>query len=62
METAKSVVYKTDKIMPTWAQLAEIGRDLRFYPSLTKHPKVLIQEQVTNFNQRRLYQRYPNFR
>ena len=42
METAKSVVYKTDKIMPTWAQLAEIGRDLRFYPSLTKHPKVLI--------------------
>ena len=50
METTKSVVYKTDKIMPTWAQLAEIGRDLRFYPSLTKHPKVLTQEQVTNFN------------
>ena len=50
MATTKSVVYKTDKIMPTWAQLAEMGRDLRFYPSLTKHPKVLIQEQVTNFN------------
>ena len=42
--------YKTDKIMPTPAQLAEIGRDLQFYPSVTEQPKVLTQEQVTDFN------------
>ncbi len=36
--------------MPTPAQLAEIGRDLQFYPSVTEQPKVLTQEQVTDFN------------
>lgn len=46
----QSVTYKTDKIMPTWEQLAEMGRDLQFYPSVTEHLKVLTQEQVTNFN------------
>ena len=46
----QAVAYKTDKIMPTWAQLTEMGRDLQFYPSLTQHPKVLTQEQVANFN------------
>ena len=46
----QGVTYKTDKIMPTWEQLAEMGRDLQFYPSVTEHPKVLTQEQVTHFN------------
>ena len=46
----QGVTYKTDKIMPTWEQLAEMGRDLQFYPSVTEQPKVLTQEQVTHFN------------
>ena len=46
----QSVAYKTEKIMPTPAQLAEIGRDLQFYPSVTEQPKVLTQEQVSDFN------------
>ena len=46
----QSVNYKTDKIMPTWAQLAEMGRDLQFHPSTTTHPKALTQEQVADFN------------
>ncbi len=46
----QSVAYKTEKIMPTPAQLAEIGRDLQFYPSVTEQPEVLTQEQVTGFN------------
>ena len=46
----QSVAYKTDKIMPTWEQLAEMGRDLQFHPSVTEQPKVLTQEQVTDFN------------
>ncbi len=46
----QGVTYKTDKIMPTWEQLAEIGRDLQFYPSTTEHPKVLTQKQLTDFN------------
>ena len=33
MATTQSVTYKTDKIMPTWEQLAEMGRELQFYPS-----------------------------
>ncbi|CAI8021326.1 Phytanoyl-CoA dioxygenase domain-containing protein 1 homolog [Geodia barretti] len=36
--------------MPTPAQLADIGRELQFYPSLTERPTVLTTEQVTNFN------------
>ena len=28
----QSVTYKTDKIMPTWAQLAEMGRDSPILP------------------------------
>ncbi len=46
----QSVTYKTDKIMPTWEQLAEMGRDLQFHPSVTEQPKVLTPEQVANFN------------
>ena len=46
----QGVTYKTDKIMPTWEQLAEMGRELQFYPSSTKHPKVLTEEQIANFN------------
>ena len=46
----QSVAYKTGKIMPTPAQLADIGRELQFYPSLTERPTVLTTEQVTNFN------------
>ena len=46
----QSLNYKTDKIMPTWTQLAEMERDLQFHPSTTAHPKVLTQEQVANFN------------
>ena len=46
----QSVNYKTDKIMPTWAQLAEMGRELQFHPSTTTHPKELTQEQVADFN------------
>ena len=46
----QSVNYKTDKIMPTWEQLAEMGRELQFHPSTTTHPKVLTQEQVAAFN------------
>ncbi|MYG07088.1 hypothetical protein F4167_10820, partial [Candidatus Poribacteria bacterium] len=46
----QSVTYTTDKIMPTWEQLAEMGRDLQFLPSVTEQPKVLTQEQVTEFN------------
>ena len=46
----QGVTYTTDKIMPTWEQLAEMGRDLQFYPSVTEQPKVLTQEQVTHFN------------
>ena len=46
----QSVTYKTDKIMPTWEQLAEMGRDLQFYPSITAHPKVLTQKQLADFN------------
>ena len=42
----QGVTYKTDKIMPTWEQLAEMGRDLQFYPSVTEHPKVLTQDAV----------------
>ena len=48
--STKSVTYKTDKIMPTWTQLAEMRRELQFYPSVTEHPKVLTQKQLTNFN------------
>ena len=46
----QSVTYKTDKIMPTWEQLAEMGRDLQFHPSVTKQPKVLTEEQIADFN------------
>ena len=46
----QSVNYKTDKIMPTWAQLAEMGRDLQFHPSTITHPKALTQGQVAAFN------------
>lgn len=46
----QSVAYKTDKIMPTWEQLAEMGRDLQFHPSVTEQPKVLTQKQVSDFN------------
>jgi len=46
----QSVTYKTEKIMPTWEQLAEMGRDLQFHPSVTEQPKVLTQEQVADFN------------
>ncbi len=46
----QSVNYKTDKIMPTWTQLAEMGRELQFHPSTTTYPKVLTQEQVADFN------------
>lgn len=46
----QSVTYKTGKIMPTWKQLAEMGRDLQFYPSGTEHPNVLTQEQLADFN------------
>ena len=46
----ESVSYKTDKIMPTWQQLAEMGRELQFHPSVTEHPKVLTQEQLADFN------------
>ena len=50
MATTQSVNYKTDKIMPTWEQLAEMGRDLQFHPSVTEQPKVLTQEQIADFN------------
>ena len=46
----QGVTYKTNKIMPTWEQLAEMGRDIQFHPSTTEHPKVLTQEQLANFN------------
>ena len=46
----QGVTYKTDKIMPTWEQLAEMGRDLQFHPSTTEHPKVLTQAQLADFN------------
>ena len=46
----QGVAYKTDKIMPTWEQLADMGRDLQFYPSVTEHPQVLTQEQLADFN------------
>ena len=57
----QGVTYKTDKIMPTWEQLAEMGRDLQFYPSIAEHPKVLTQEQLAGFQPPRLYQRHLNF-
>jgi non-heme Fe2+,alpha-ketoglutarate-dependent halogenase len=46
----QSVTYKTGKIMPTPAQLAEIGRELQFYPSVTEHPMVLTPQQLDGFN------------
>jgi len=42
--------YKTDKIMPTPAQLVEMGRELKFYPSVTKNPNVLTPQRVDAFN------------
>ncbi|MDE0315553.1 MAG: phytanoyl-CoA dioxygenase family protein [Candidatus Poribacteria bacterium] len=42
--------YKTDKIMPTPAQLAEMDRELKFYPSISKNPNVLTPDQVDAFN------------
>ena len=46
----QSVTYKTSKIMPTPAQLIEIGRDLQFYPSVTEHPTALTPHQLDGFN------------
>ena len=60
METTQSVNYKTDKIMPTWEQLAEMGRDLRFHPSVTEQPKVLTPGAGDQFQPCRLYQRHSN--
>lgn len=48
--STQQVSYKTDKIMPTQEQLAEMGRELQFYPSVTKYPVVLTPQQVSNFN------------
>ena len=48
--STERVSYKTDKIMPTPAQLAEMGRELQFYPSISKNPNVLTTHQVSDFN------------
>ena len=48
--STQRVAYKTDKNMPTPAQLAEMGRELQFYPSITQNPTVLIPQQVADFN------------
>ena len=38
------------KVLPEADDLQKIGRDLRFHPSTTTHPKVLTREQVEGFN------------
>ena len=38
------------KVLPEVDDLQKIGRDLRFHPSTTTHPKVLTREQVEGFN------------
>ncbi|RLS34903.1 MAG: phytanoyl-CoA dioxygenase family protein [Planctomycetota bacterium] len=38
------------KVLPEADDLQKIGRDLRFHPSMTTHPKVLTREQVEGFN------------
>lgn len=43
-------LYNTDKVMPTTEQLDAIGRVLRFYPSVTKHPNTLTVQQISEFN------------
>lgn len=48
--STERVTYKTGKIMPTPAQLAEMGRELQFYPSVSKNPTVLTPKQVEVFN------------
>lgn len=43
-------LYQTDKLMPTPEQLNRIGRLLKFYPSVTKHPNTLAIQQISEFN------------
>ena len=48
--STQRVAYRTDKIMPTPAQLAEMGRELQFYLSTSKNPNVLTPDQIADFN------------
>ncbi|RKU31307.1 phytanoyl-CoA dioxygenase family protein [Candidatus Poribacteria bacterium] len=43
-------LYKTDKVMPTQEELDRIGRVLKFFPSVSKHPNTLTLQQVWEFN------------
>ena len=40
------------KIIPEDWELAELSRDMRFYPVETAHPKALTRRQVSDFNER----------
>ncbi len=48
--STQRVTYKTQKIMPTPEQLAEMGRKLQFHPSITKNPTVLTHKQIVDYN------------
>jgi non-heme Fe2+,alpha-ketoglutarate-dependent halogenase len=40
----------TPKFVPTTEELSTVGRDLRFHPCLTEHPRILTREQISAFN------------